>query len=103
MKKIAFIITFLFTTCSFAQEIDCNKNYEYEILENLDAETLKSISNYYLSKTGICNVQVVTKNSEFFLSISTTSIVDETSINLLTTSVFNKFKIKPKKCDHEKI
>ncbi len=103
MKNIVFLFTFLFIDFSFSQEIECIKNYEYEILENLDAETLKSISNYYLSKTGICNIKVITRNSEFFISISTTDIVDQNSINLLTSSAFNKFKIKTKGCDHEKI
>ena len=84
MKNIVFLFTFLFIDFSFSQEIECIKNYEYEILENLDAETLKSISNYYLSKTGICNIKVITRNSEFFISISTTDIVDQNSINLLT-------------------
>jgi len=91
MKNIVFLFTFLFIDFSFSQEIECSKNYEYEILENLNDETLKSISNYYLSKTGICNVKVIARNSEFFISISTTDIVDQNSINLLTTSAFNKF------------
>lgn len=101
MKKIVLIFTILFTTCSFTQEIECSKNYEYEILEIKDAETLKEISKFYLSKKGICDVQFATRNFDFFIIITTTIIVDENSINLLTNSAFNKFHIKSKKCEHE--
>ena len=124
MKKIAFIFTILFTTCSFAQEIECSENYEdeifkikdvenlkeisilnlryeYEILEIKDEETLKEISKFYLSKKGICDVQFAKRNSDFFIIITTTIIVDENSINILNNSAFNKFHLKFKKCEHE--
>ena len=103
MKTIALIFAILFTTCSFAQEIESSNNYEYEILEIKDAETLKEISRFYLSKKGICDVQFATRNSDFFIIITTTIIVDQNSIDLLTNSAFNKFNLTSKKCEHEKI
>ena len=103
MKNLAFIFTFLISTFSFSQEKECIKNYEFEINEINEDETLKEISKFYLSKKGICDVQFAKRNAEFFIMITTTIIVDQNSINILNNSAFNIFNLKSKQCDHEKI
>lgn len=103
MKNITFIITLLLTTYSFSQEIASSKKYEIEILEIKDDKTLKEISRFYLSKKGISDVQFTKKNSDFFIVITTTMIVDQNSINILNNSAFNIFNLQSKQCDHEKI
>ena len=95
-------MTLFYISFADAQEIDCSKSYEYKISENLERETLNKITNYYKSKSGICQIQIINRNSDFFLLISTTSAVDQNSINSLTQSAFSKFKIKTENCDHEK-
>ncbi len=98
-------MTLFFASAAISQEdkVECSRNYEYEILENLNDETLKGISQYYKNKSGICDVNVITKNSDFFIVITTTEAVDQISINLLTRTALSKFKIKTKKCEDEKL
>ena len=103
MKSFIFtlaLVCFSFTI-SKAKIRDCSRNYEYEILEMLDNETFKNISEFYQQKYGICSIDVIKKNNELFFLITTSKDVDKNSIDLLTKTAFNKFSIKTKKCEHD--
>jgi hypothetical protein len=103
MKKIIFtlVLACFSFTISKTKIRDCSRNYEYEILELLDSNTLTNISEFFQQKYGICSVDVIKKNNELFFLITTSKDVDKNSIDLLTKTAFNKFSVKTKKCEHE--
>ena len=103
MKKIIFtlVLACFSFTISKTKIRDCSRNYEYEILELLDSNTLTNISEFFQQNYGICSVDVIKKNDELFFLITTSNEIDKNSIDILTHTAFNKFNIKTKKCEHE--